>query len=79
MRSTGGPGLLTCVLETEEGTLANHDFGQPYRDIKKLEGNGIGRMEEGGGVGEAVAQPRAARLAWKTICLAGLDSDRALV
>lgn len=71
MRSTGGPGLLTCVLETEEGTLANHDSGQPYRDIKKLEGNGFGSMKEGGCVGEAVAQPRADRLAWKSICLGG--------
>lgn len=67
------------VLETEEGALANHDSGQPYRDIKKLgKGHGVGSTEEGGCVGEAAAQPRADRLAWK-IMFGRLGSDRALV
>lgn len=59
-----------CALETEEGGLANHGSGQPYRDIKKLEeGNGVGSMKGGGCVGEAEAQPGAGRLAWKGIGL----------
>lgn len=67
------------VLETEEGALANHDFGQPYRDIKKLgEGNGIGSMKEGdcwGGSGPA--QCRQAGL--EEHLFGRLGSDRALI
>lgn len=63
LRSTGGSGLLTCVLETEEGTLANHDSGQPYRDIKKLEeGNGVGSKKESGCLGRQ--WPRLGQTGW---------------
>lgn len=43
----------------------------PTETSKSWKKNGVGSMKEGGHVGEAVTQPRADRLAWKSICLGG--------
>lgn len=79
LRSTGGPGLLTRVLETEEGALANHDWPALQRHQK------VGRREwswehEGGRLcwgGAGPAQGRQAGL--EEHSFGRLGSDRALI
>lgn len=66
-------------METEKGTLAGPDSGQPYRDIKSWKGLDLGRVKVGWLYWEAAAQPGADRLAWKSICPGRLGSDRALI
>lgn len=81
MRSTGGPGLLTCVSwGLKRGLWLTMTLASPTETSEKLEvGHGVGSMKEGGCVGEAVAQPEAERLPWKSIFLGRLGSDRTLI
>lgn len=81
MRSTGGPGLLTCVSwGLKRGLWLTMTLASPTETSEKLEvGHGVGNMKEGGCLGEAVAQPEAERLPWKSIFLGRLGSDRTLI